>query len=233
MTTSARERPIKRDRMETDRTPVHLVRSARRWAGAGTSGARVRHERREANDVGLSRIACERSARRSGRRMRKVAAGRLTAEALRAVVARTCFTRRSRRPSVPFLAKTGEVAGLGREPRFPLPERLCAVRDEPGVPAVAPVPGTFPGGCYGTRRASWDSKTICLQALGSARGRPRSSSRSRFRLRTGPCRALGADTPRDAELRGDLACSRLGSERKYVKRIYARDTGKGRRQFAR
>src|SRR5947209_7360308 len=64
------------------------------------------------------------------------------------------------------LAKTGEVAGLGREPRFPLPERLCAVRDEPGVPAVAPVPGTFPGGCYGTRRASWDSKTICLQALG-------------------------------------------------------------------
>jgi hypothetical protein len=166
MTTSARERPIKRDRMETDRTPVHLVRSARRWAGAGTSGARVRHERREANDVGLSRIACERSARRSGRRMRKVAAGRLTAEALRAVVARTCFTRRSRRPSVPFLAKTGEVAGLGREPRFPPPERLCAVRDEPGVPAVAPVPGTFPGGCYGTRRASWDSKTICPQALG-------------------------------------------------------------------
>ena len=67
----------------------------------------------------------------------------------------------------------------------------------------------------------------------SARGRPRSSSRSRLRLGTGPCRALGADTPRDAELRGDLACSRLGSERKYVKRIYARDTGKARRQFAR
>jgi hypothetical protein len=92
------------------------------------------------------------------------------------------------------LAKTGEVAGLGREPRFPLPERLCAVRDEPGVPAAV---------------------------------------RSRFRLRTGPCRALGADTSRGAELRGDLACSRLGSERKYVKRIYARDTGKARRQFAR
>ena len=55
----------------------------------------------------------------------------------------------------------------------------------------------------------------------------------RFRLRTGPRRALGADTPRDAELRGNLACSRLGSERKYVKRIHARDTGKARRQFAR
>jgi hypothetical protein len=54
-----------------------------------------------------------------------------------------------------------------------------------------------------------------------------------FRLRNGPCRALGADTPRDAELRGDLACRRLGSERKYVKRIYARDTGKAGRQFAR
>ncbi len=54
-----------------------------------------------------------------------------------------------------------------------------------------------------------------------------------FRLWTGPCRALGADTPRDAELRGDLACRRLGSERKYVKPIYARDTGKAGRQFAR
>src|SRR5271170_2842513 len=41
------------------------------------------------------------------------------------------------------------------------------------------------------------------------------------RLLAGPCQALGADTPRDAELRGDLACRRLGSERKYVKRIYA------------
>jgi hypothetical protein len=54
-----------------------------------------------------------------------------------------------------------------------------------------------------------------------------------FWLRTGPCRALGADPPRDAELRGDLACRRLGSERKYVKRIHARDTGKAGRQFAR
>jgi hypothetical protein len=53
------------------------------------------------------------------------------------------------------------------------------------------------------------------------------------RLRTRPGRALGADTPRDAELRGDLACRRLGPERKYVKRIYARDTGKVGRQFAR
>jgi hypothetical protein len=44
---------------------------------------------------------------------------------------------------------------------------------------------------------------------------------------------LGADTPRDTELRSDLACRRLGSERKYVKRIYARDTGKAGRQFAR
>jgi hypothetical protein len=56
---------------------------------------------------------------------------------------------------------------------------------------------------------------------------------SGFRLRTGPCRALGADTPRDAKVRGDLACRRLRSERKYVKRIYARDTGKAGRQFAR
>jgi hypothetical protein len=54
-----------------------------------------------------------------------------------------------------------------------------------------------------------------------------------FRLLTGPCQALGADTPRDAELRSDLACRRLGSERKYVKRIYARDTRDIGRQFAR
>jgi hypothetical protein len=44
---------------------------------------------------------------------------------------------------------------------------------------------------------------------------------------------LGADTPREAEVRGDLACRRLGSERKYVKRIYARDIAKVGRQFAR
>jgi hypothetical protein len=54
-----------------------------------------------------------------------------------------------------------------------------------------------------------------------------------FRLLAGPRQALGADTPRDAELRGDLACRHLGSERKYVKRIYARDTGNVGRQFAR
>lgn len=58
------------------------------------------------------------------------------------------------------------------------------------------------------------------------------NARKGFRLRIGPCRALGTDTPRDAELRGDLAGRRLGSERKYVKRIYAQDTGKARRQFA-
>lgn len=52
-------------------------------------------------------------------------------------------------------------------------------------------------------------------------------------LRTGPGRALGADTQSDAEVRGDLACRRLGSERKYVKRIDARDAGKAGRQFAR
>src|SRR4051794_25577038 len=49
----------------------------------------------------------------------------------------------------------------------------------------------------------------------------------------GAWRALGADPPREAELRGDLACRRLGSERKDVKRIHARDTGKAGRQFAR
>ena len=64
-------------------------------------------------------------------------------------------------------------------------------------------------------------------------GLPREEAREGFRLRTELCRALGADTPRDAELRGDRACSRLGPERKYVKRIYARDRGKARRQFAR
>lgn len=59
------------------------------------------------------------------------------------------------------------------------------------------------------------------------------NARMGFRLRTGVCRALGADTPGEAELRGDLSRRRLGSERKYVKRIYARDTGKAGRQFAR
>jgi hypothetical protein len=48
-------------------------------------------------------------------------------------------------------------------------------------------------------------------------------------LLTGPCHALGADTSRDAELRGDVACRRLGSERKYVKRIHAGDAGEARR----
>ncbi len=65
-----------------------------------------------------------------------------------------------------FWRRPGKWQGLDGSPRFPLPERLCAVRDGPGVPAVAPLPGTFPGACYGSRRASWDSKTICLQALG-------------------------------------------------------------------
>ncbi len=54
-----------------------------------------------------------------------------------------------------------------------------------------------------------------------------------FPLLTGPSQTLGADPPREAELGGDLACSRLGSERKYVKRIYARDSGNVGRQFAR
>src|SRR3954454_9305160 len=54
-----------------------------------------------------------------------------------------------------------------------------------------------------------------------------------FWLRSGPCRALGAYSSRDAERRSDLACRRLGSEWKYVKRIHARDTGKAGRQFAR
>jgi hypothetical protein len=57
--------------------------------------------------------------------------------------------------------------------------------------------------------------------------------RSGLRLLTGPCQALGAGTQSDTEVRGDLACRRLGSERKYVKRVYARDTGKAGRQLAR
>jgi hypothetical protein len=85
------------------------------------------------------------------------------------------------------------------------------------------VPGFSAGGSYDNHdRDGSDAARMTL-----------SRRRSGFRLRTGPCRALGADTPRDAELRGDLACRRLGSERKYVKRIYARDTRKAGRQFAR
>ena len=42
-------------------------------------------------------------------------------------------------------------------------------------------------------------------------------------LGTGPCRAVGADPPCDTELGGDLACRRLGSQGKYVERVYARD----------
>ena len=67
--------------------------------------------------------------------------------------------------------------------------------------------------------------------------RPEPARCSRYRsdapVWTGPCRALGADTPRYAELRGDLACRRLGSEGKDVKSIYARDSGKVGRKFAR
>jgi hypothetical protein len=100
-------------------------------------------------------------------------------------------------------------------------------------PGCRPGPGNISGRVLRDATRFVGLENHLLAGSRSARGRPRSSSRSRFRLRTGPCRALGADTPRDAELRGDLACSRLGSERKYVKRIYARDTGKARRQFAR
>jgi hypothetical protein len=96
-------------------------------------------------------------------------------------------------------------------------------RRQQRCPYGLPVPGFSAGGSYCNHdRDGGDAARMTL---------PR--RRSGFRLRTGPCRALGADTPRDAELRGDLTCSRLGSERKYVKRIYARDTGKARRQFAR
>jgi len=42
-------------------------------------------------------------------------------------------------------------------------------------------------------------------------------------LGTGPCRAVGADPPCDTELGGDLPCRRLGSQGKYVERVYARD----------
>jgi hypothetical protein len=52
-------------------------------------------------------------------------------------------------------------------------------------------------------------------------------------LLTGPCQAMSAYTARDAELRGNLARRRLGSERKDVKCIYARDSGNAGRQFAR
>ena len=85
--------------------------------------------------------------------------------------------------------------------------------------------------------ASEAADQLAHRSLGPRTGRldPQLQQRrhSGLRLLTGPCWALGADTPRDAELRGDLACRRLGSERKYVKRIYARDTGKAGRQFAR
>ena len=48
-------------------------------------------------------------------------------------------------------------------------------------------------------------------------------------LGTGPCRAVGADPPCDTELGGDLACRRLGSQGKYVERVYARDPGQAGR----
>lgn len=79
--------------------------------------------------------------------------------------------------------------------------------------------------------------TMMLRDIGTSARCEGSELRGRccksFWLRTVPCWALGASPPRDAELRGDLACRRLGSERKYVKRIHARDTGKAGRQFAR
>jgi hypothetical protein len=89
----------------------------------------------------------------------------------------------------------------------------------------------------GSRSRLGRAVTARLDAAARPSGAPVPSLRGRccktFWLRTGPCRALGADPPRDAELRGDLACRRLGSERKYVKRIYPRDPGKAGRQFAR
>ena len=86
--------------------------------------------------------------------------------AVRSALCRLPLSEGRRCRGLAFWRRPGKWQGLDGSPRFPLPERLCAVRDGPGVPAVAPLPGTFPGACYGTRRASWDSKTICLQALG-------------------------------------------------------------------
>jgi hypothetical protein len=86
-----------------------------------------------------------------------------------------------------------------------------------------PSPGRITGGPCGTARGAAITQGV----------HAREKRRKGFGLRTGPCRALGADAARDAELRGDLACRRLGSERKYVKRVYARDTGKAGGQFAR
>jgi hypothetical protein len=89
-------------------------------------------------------------------------------------------------------------------------------------PYGLPVPGFSAGGSYGNHDRDG----------GDAPRMPLPRRRSGFRLLTGPCQALGADTPSDAELGGDLACRRLGSERENVKRIYVRDAGKAGRQFA-
>lgn len=113
---------------------------------------------------------------------------------------------------------------LGEE-RVPtaLSQETCSCRGS-GVSLSVPRDGVRPSG-----QALRDIGTSDRREGPELRGRCCKS----FWLRTGPCRAPGADPPRDAELRGDLACRRLGSERKYVKRIHARDTGKAGRQFAR
>jgi hypothetical protein len=103
--------------------------------------------------------------------------------------------------------------------------RGCSTHSSDAWQYDLPVPGFSADGSYGNHDRDGGDADAARMTL------PR--RRSGVRLRTGPCRALGADTPRDAELRGDLACCGLGSERKYMKRIYARDTGNARRQFAR
>jgi hypothetical protein len=128
--------------------------------------------------------------------------------------------------------RAGKWQGLDGSPLSSSGEALRSSGDEPGVPAVAWSREHFRAGATGRDALRGTRKPFACR-LSVDRGRPRSSSRSRFRLLTGPCQALGAGTTRDAEVRGDLACRRLGSERKHVKRIYARDTGNVGRQFAR
>ena len=69
--------------------------------------------------------------------------------AVRSALCRLPLSEGRRCRGLAFWRRPGKWQGLDGSPRFPLPERLCAVRDEPGVPAVARSREHFRAGATG------------------------------------------------------------------------------------
>jgi hypothetical protein len=185
------------------RSPRHLRASLARWTSLSRASAESAHARLHR---ATQSCACSQPAR-----SRIVQSGH--------EMTREAGYRSPRQSGIvpPSLARTGRRPHGRPAPAF-LPasaRRRCPCRGRVEVPCVAPSPARI-------------TEPVLRDPFAQ-----RNEVASGFRLLTGLCRPLGADAPLNAELRGDLAGSRLRAERKYVKRIHARDAGKAGRQFAR